>query len=310
MKKTRSTILTLALTVLIVGTIIFNRQIVQYLIVNVIYQKQMVIKDANDYEKKYDYEYIQQTNSFVPKNSQELLNVIYTSLNKGWDHFVFYCSSDYKDCLNDVEKLTKDNEKLSTINNFVHPFNEFDKMTISTNNFGKIELQIEKTYSEHMISKINEKVDEILAGEIRSDMSDLEKVKTIHDYIITHASYDREHAKIIEEKLPITPTYQSNTAYGTLLDGKAICGGYTDTMAIFLTRMGINNYKISSSNHIWNFVQLDDTWYHLDLTWDDPVVENGEETLLHTFFLISTEELEKNDISQHIYNKEVYKEAK
>lgn len=310
MKKTRSTLLTLFLTIFVGITIIFNRQIVQYLMVNVVYQKQIVLKEANDYEKQHDYHYVQRTNNFVPKNSQELLNIIYTALNKGWDHFTFYCSTDYKDCLDDVMKLTQNNEQLSNVNNFIHPFNGFDKMTISTNNFGKVELEITKTYSESMIAAVNEQVDQILKTEIKDTMSDYEKIKAIHDYIITHASYDHEHAKIIEEKLPLTPTYKSNTAYGTLLNGKAICGGYTDTMAIFLDRLGINNYKISSFNHVWNFVELNGTWYHLDLTWDDPVIDTGEETLLHTFFLIPTTELEENDTNQHSYDKNIYQEAK
>ena len=32
---------------------------------------------------------------------------------------------------------------------------------------------------------------------------------------------------------------------------------------------GIKNYKIASSNHVWNYVYIENNWYHLDLTWDE-----------------------------------------
>ena len=59
--------------------------------------------------------------------------------------------------------------------------------------------------------------------------------------------------------------------------------------------MGIDNYKISSETHVWNAVKLDDKWYHLDLTWDDPISKNGTDSLLYNFFLINSETLLRED---------------
>ena len=78
-------------------------------------------------------------------------------------------------------------------------------------------------------------------------------------------------------------------------------------MAIFLNDLGVVNYKISNKNHIWNAVYLNNTWYHLDMTWDDPVVKTGENILIHDYFLITTQELETLDIkNQHAYDKTIY----
>ena len=77
-------------------------------------------------------------------------------------------------------------------------------------------------------------------------------------------------------------------------------------MAIFLSDIGIPNHKISTENHIWNAVYLDNNWYHLDLTWDDPVTSTGENMLIHDYFLITTAQLEQLDVSQHKYDKTVY----
>ena len=81
-------------------------------------------------------------------------------------------------------------------------------------------------------------------------------------------------------------------------------------MALFLDKMGIQNIKVASSNHIWNAVYIDGKWKHLDLTWDDPVVINGDSTLTYNYFLISTAELKEKNDEQHKFNEEIFSELK
>lgn len=80
-------------------------------------------------------------------------------------------------------------------------------------------------------------------------------------------------------------------------------------MKLFLDRLNIPNYKISSENHIWNLVNVDNNWYHLDLTWDDPVTSNGTDVLEYDYFLITTTELEELESDQHNFDIKIYKEA-
>ena len=80
-------------------------------------------------------------------------------------------------------------------------------------------------------------------------------------------------------------------------------------MAIFLNKMNIPNYRISSVNHVWNLVYLDGKWLHLDLTWDDPVVNTKENLLLHNFFLINSDELKKKNTGQHDYDANIFLET-
>ena len=82
-----------------------------------------------------------------------------------------------------------------------------------------------------------------------------------------------------------------------------------DSMKLFLDRLNIPNYKISSENHIWNLVNVDNNWYHLDLTWDDPVTSNGTDVLEYDYFLITTTELEELESDQHNFDIKIYKEA-
>ena len=73
----------------------------------------------------------------------------------------------------------------------------------------------------------------------------------------------------------------------------------------------INNYKIASEEHIWNLVYLNNNWLHLDLTWDDPVNENGKDILDYNYYLITTKKLKEIDNSKsHRFNKDFYLELK
>ena len=180
---------------------------------------------------------------------------------------------------------------------------------ININSLGRINIQITKIYTDEMISTLNNKINEIYNSIINESMSTEDKIKAIHDYIINNAVYDQERAREVKNGSALNSYHVSNTAYGALINGLAICGGYTDAMALFLDKMGLQNYKIASDTHIWNYVLIDGVWKHLDLTWDDPVTSSGENRLEHNFFLISTSELELLDTTQHIYDKTVYIEA-
>ncbi len=283
--------------------------IVRFLMVNVIYKDETIIKEANVYEKKYDYNYVKRTDNFTPNSKQDILNIFYTALNKGWDELTFYCPKSYEKCLDDVNEVTVDENTLSYVNDFVSTYNSYNKIYVSMNNFGRVNIKINKIYSDEDIEKINNKVDEIYNSLITDNMSDKEKIKVIHNYIINNTVYDEERSKEIKDGNLGEITHASNTAYGPLFTGKAICGGYTDAMALFLDKMNIPNIKIASSNHIWNVVYIDGEWKHLDLTWDDPVVNTGENILTYNYYLISTKELEEKQDNQHNYNKDIFKEA-
>ena len=287
-----------------------KKKIATYIIDNFIYRKTIVINEPNEYKRNYDFLYVQQTNDFYPKNIQDVYNIFYTILNNGWTNFAFFCDDSYTSCLTDIDNLTKNSDILSDINNFVPVFNTFDKISVYTNNFGKINVDVTYAYNETEINAINKKLDEFIKNNIKDYMQVEDKIRLFHDYVVENAEYDTERAELIEQHLDDSNSlYESHIAYGPLLQGYAICGGYSDAMALFLDRIGVINYKIATDNHIWNLVKINDKWYHLDLTWDDPVLSNGENIIMHNFFMITTEELEEINTGQHDYPKNIYLEA-
>lgn len=258
----------------------------------------------NDYSRKDNYSFISLTDKYVVEDKQDIMNVIYTIFNAGISNFTFYCSDTYTECMNDIDEISKNRSTLSIINNYVHPYNSFSEIeTTRYENKGKIDLSINHLYTNEEINKIEIKVNEIINNVTKSDMNDKDKIKAIHDYIIDNTKYDKD-----KSDKNIT-NYKSDTAYGPLFEGYGICNGYSDLMGIFLSKLNIKNIKISSENHIWNLVYLDGKWYHLDLTWDDPVMENGKDIIDYSYFLITNDELFELDDNQHYYNKDIYKEA-
>lgn len=262
--------------------------------------KKVSLASPNNYYRNYDFKFVKQSESYIPYSYQDILDIIYSTLNNGWDTFTFYCPDEYTECLKDINIISKDTTLLSNINNYVHPYNNYSKIGIVSNTTGEITINTTKLYSEQDIDKLNKGVDEIITKYITSDMSDDDKVLKIHDYIINNTRYDIN--KVNEA---------SYTALGPLFNGTAVCSGYADLMALFLNKFGIKNYKIASNTHVWNALFINGEWLHLDLTWDDPITKNSDvDTLQHDFFLVKTSKLLEFDTKDHKFDTTVYQEMK
>lgn len=294
----------LFLVLIIVLAIIYRDDITNYVTNNIVKQEKEEKIKYNDYSKKKDYAYVAITNDLKIKNKDEIRNIFYTILDSGEDEFNIFCDSDYKTCTKDVETFFDDKNNLSDINNFVHPYNSFKNIKISVTNYGKITLNITHIYNDDEIGIINEQIDKFINESINDNMSNEEKIKAFHDYIINNTKFDTE-IENSQDRLNST----SYNAYGLLINHKAICGGYSDTMAIYLDKLNIPNYRISTNEHVWNLVNLDNKWLHLDVTWDDPVVSDGTDMLMYDYYLIDTNTLLSKDTTQHNFNKEIYIEA-
>lgn len=258
--------------------------------------------ENNKYSRNYNFKYVSLTDNFLPNNKQDIMNVYYTVINSGMNEFTFYCKSEYENCLNDVKDIANNQTTISNINNFVHPYNGFKDLETEMESIGKVTIHVNRNYSDEMITILNYEIDKIINNNIKNNMSDREKLKIIHDYIINNTKYDQDRSD--RNKI----NYKSDTAYGAIIEGHALCGGYTDAMMLFLERFNIKSYKKSSENHIWNYIYLDNTWYNLDLTWDDPVSQDGKDILDDKFFLIDNDKLLTLDKTEHIYDKTVYAE--
>lgn len=121
---------------------------------------------------------------------------------------------------------------------------------------------------------------------IKDGMSEEEKVKAIHDYLIYSANYvnngDYESAE--------------NWAYGAcgvLIHKEGVCQSYAIAFYMMASAAGLDCQYVTGTakggGHAWNQVKVDGTWYYIDCTWDDPIMNGhsggGER---YTYYLSET----------------------
>lgn len=134
-----------------------------------------------------------------------------------------------------------------------------------------------------------EKADKIIASIITDNMSDYERVKAIHDYIILNCEYD--YANYLTDTLP----YETRLAYGVLCDRKAVCQGYCAAFNLLCERAGVRSVAIggyapnSNVYHAWNMVLIDGQILYIDTTHDDPVPDRVGKTSYRYFCLTESE---------------------
>ena len=137
---------------------------------------------------------------------------------------------------------------------------------------------------------LSNKADEILGNNAALDPFDTELL--IHDYIIDNCNYSYSGAE------------DESNAYGALIDNAAACEGYSKATKLLLDLAGIEtfllsgmarNYQGGFESHMWNIVKINSEYYHLDVTWDDPVTLGKEEKSdpIYTYFNITDEEIQK-----------------
>lgn len=299
----KKTLATLGLLLIFIGVFLMKKDDINTIINKYFKWNNIVtLGDKNEYYRDYDFDFVQNTNNFRPNNYQDLLNIYYTVLNAGKSNFTFYCPNSYDNCLSDVKKLANDQDTLSDINNYVHPFNGFNHIESEYDSLGRVTINIIRSYDDNDIKMITSKIDELLPQLVSNTNSLENNIKNVHDYIVNNSKYDSNRSD------NGVTSYKSDTAYGPLFEGYALCGGYTDLMELFLERMNIKSFKVSSENHIWNAVYFNNNWKHLDLTWDDPVATDGKEYLEYNYFLIDTDQLLTLEQTEHNFNLEHYKE--
>ncbi|MGN0632255.1 MAG: transglutaminase domain-containing protein [Oscillospiraceae bacterium] len=145
-------------------------------------------------------------------------------------------------------------------------------------------------------AEIYDKACEIIGEIITDDMTDYEKELAVHDYIVYNCTYDKG-------ALAAIPIHSENcdNPYGALINESAICLGYTTTFRLFMGMLGIPCGTVHSTDtdgdeHAWNTVQLDGSWYYVDVTWDDPVPDHDGRLIYHTYFNVTRDKIAEEHI--------------
>lgn len=213
--------------------------------------------------------------------------------------------------------LVGDKEKIPLLNNINSvKWKSSKKSVVSVTSSGKITAKKKgtatitataagKSYSYKVTvykKTVKQRVNQIVKSVVRSDMSKYEKVKAVHNWMIKNVKYDYD--RLLTGTIPKV----SHTAKGALIKKVAVCDGYAYAFQMVMKKAGIPcRFVVGRSGnvgHAWNMVKLGGKWYHVDTTFDDPIVNgsNANTTPYYTYFLKSTSVMKKT----HSFNKSKY----
>ena len=125
--------------------------------------------------------------------------------------------------------------------------------------------------------------------------NDIEKMKYIHDYLVDTIEYDQTFA---EKNI--------YNIYGALVSKTCVCEGYAKALQYLLNEAELENIIITGTatnsdgkteNHAWNYVNINEKWYAIDTTWDDPIIVGGGKltnTIRYRYFLKGSSTMNKN----------------
>lgn len=150
------------------------------------------------------------------------------------------------------------------------------------------------TYS-LMLDEMQEKAEQI-AKKARKIKDEYSRIEYIHDEIAKNAEY-------FNEEDPEAYVGYTHYAYGALVEGRAVCQGYSAAFS-YVCRLSniqcITVYGTSrGENHSWNKVLCDKKWYNVDLTWDDSV-SNFKDNINHSYFMLSDLEFAKDHTAKEV----------
>ncbi len=106
-----------------------------------------------------------------------------------------------------------------------------------------------------------------------------DRVLSIHDYVCALTTYTYD-----------TKADYVYSAFGSLVDHRAVCEGYAEAFKLLCNANGIECILVTGQsngeNHMWNYVRMDDgKWYAVDPTWDDRAGGN----YYRTYFLVGSD---------------------
>lgn len=201
------------------------------------------------------------TNLLEQTVGQEILN---TSFQSALDAF-FYDNVDVYYI--DVSKMVLETESVTSANTTVHRVkigkgNNDNYFISSIGNSAALDIATNRL--EAIKKSILEQC---------TDKSTYEQLKIVHDWIVDNISYDET-----------TERENTHNIYGALIETTCVCEGYAKAFKYIIDDLELNNIMVSGSAtnsegttelHAWNYVCINDNWYGIDVTWDDPIVEGG-----------------------------------
>lgn len=123
---------------------------------------------------------------------------------------------------------------------------------------------------------------EAMISKITPEMGDFDAALLLYEMLADEMDYDslalerqKRHWKELEQRNQRDKTPDDlRTIYGALVQKKAVCAGYAVAYQHLLQQIGIEclyvrGHCLEGGYHAWNIVNLEGSYYHVDVTWGD-----------------------------------------
>lgn len=155
-----------------------------------------------------------------------------------------------------------------------------------------VKIEIKYLHTKEQEAAINTFVDTYISGNLTDDKikakpnkQDLtaeqltyEKIKAVHDYIITNAAYIKKEGGVVPEQTESGTS--THSPYAIVSERVGVCQAYAGLFQKFMNKLKIVCYYVTGNAggpHAWNLVKIGDKYYNIDLTFDDPVVGDEQD---------------------------------
>lgn len=156
---------------------------------------------------------------------------------------------------------------------------------------------IDEFSSKEQINQALQEIDQVKNQMIQNRKSTTyDNIKMVHDYLVDNVSYDTSVSKA-----------NIYNIYGAMVNKESVCEGYARSFKYLMDALGVpctlvigkgTNSEGRTENHAWNYVQINNSWYAIDTTWDDPISNIGwiSQSSKYRYFLKGSNDILKDHV--------------
>ena len=163
----------------------------------------------------------------------------------------------------------------------------------------KVELIFENHpyYNTEIVQQRDARIREI-AVKASAQTTTYGKLKVIHDELVSNAYYDQSKEAASIDYMLTSTFYYSHNSFGVLIMGAGVCESYAKAYKMVCDYMDlVPTYCLLSDTHMWNILLINDEWYCVDATWDDPIGGSG---MYYDYFLCGDPDVVDGSKTDHV----------
>ncbi len=228
----------------------------------------------------------------LTSGQKEIYEAAYAAVKSGSAEFSYVAESGYNksDLSKGITAFRNDHPEFCSLNGGYFSSTKGTDVTVTLKTRNFCDDPSGGSYRTELMSKVSQ-----IVSQARRYSPGYEQIKYVHDYLCKTVEYDYSSAsKSSSDQTPLEQ--MSNTAYGALINGRAVCGGISFAFELIAQQLGYECGYISGrakrDSHAWNMIKVGSNYYCIDVTFDDHY-EKGKDYIEYNYFCIKSSEISK-----------------